>query len=234
MFLADYLQNEIKTSFRAFLWKGCGRRRGEQEAARLQQSTDALFCDRQDSGTAGLCCTWATPVQVSVAPKWQQLNVGTRGTGRDQERGAEQSWQLTNFVDKWSRERGIGCIVGHPCLRTGPRSLPAQCSRQGRHRTESVAPGVPSLKSSSKEEMSRFAFSHRSEARRDVPRYIIPCAQVCPRPARRLQELWKHLYPSHLNAHFRQIFLEAFKRHRLIFCHAHMYFFSYESTENRN
>lgn len=162
MFLADCLQNEIKTSFRAFLWKGCGRRREEQEAARLQQSTDALFCDRQDSGTAGLCCTWATPVQVSVAPKWQQLNVGTRGTGRDQERGAEQSWQLTNFVDKWSRERGIGCIVGHPCPRTGPRSLPAQCSRQGRHQTESLAPGVPSLKSSSKEEMSRFAFSHRS------------------------------------------------------------------------
>lgn len=51
------------------------------------------------------------------------------------------------------------------------------------------------------------------------------CAQVCPRPARRLQELRKHLDPSHLNARFRQIFLEAFKRHRLIFCHVHMYFF---------
>lgn len=51
-------------------------------------------------------------------------------------------------------------------------------------------------------------------------------ARVCPRPARRLQELWKHLHPSHLNACFTQIFLEAFERHRLIFCHARVYFFS--------
>lgn len=43
----------------------------------------------------------------SSSPKWQQLSVGTQGARTE----AEQSWQLANLVDEWSRERGIGCTL---------------------------------------------------------------------------------------------------------------------------
>lgn len=75
------------------------------------------------------------------------------------------------------------------------------------------------LISSLPQERKRVDLHFPTEAGRNVPPYIILCTQVCPRPACGLEQLWKHLYPSHLNALFRQTFLVAFKRDRLIFFH---------------
>lgn len=57
MFLADYLQNEIKTSSRAFPWKGCGRRRRGQPGRALLHlnlgCSSPSFCSPQVTAALG-------------------------------------------------------------------------------------------------------------------------------------------------------------------------------------
>lgn len=83
MFLADDLQNEIKTYFRAFPWKRPGGRRRGSEAAGLRQR--GCFILREE----GLCLflAGAAYFQVSAVPRWQQLNACTQGCGQRGERG---------------------------------------------------------------------------------------------------------------------------------------------------
>lgn len=89
--LAKWNQN----TFQSLSLKGLRQEEeGEQEADGLQQSTDALFRDRQDSlgvQVSAALLTWATYFQVSVVPKRQQLNMWMR---RERERGRGSSAKL--------------------------------------------------------------------------------------------------------------------------------------------
>lgn len=77
--LAKWNQN----TFQSLSLKGLRQEEeGEREADGLQQSTDALFRDRQDSlgvQVSAALLTWATYFQVAVVPKRQQLNMRMRG-----------------------------------------------------------------------------------------------------------------------------------------------------------
>lgn len=202
MFLADDLQNEIKTSCRAFPWKGCGRRRRGQPGSSTVTGRALLHLNLGYSSPSS----------------------GDSSSGvLDKEKEAEQSCQIS-----WVGERGSAASSGipAPCAPLAPswKTPGRSWNIPGKEDTKQ-APWLQEHLIWSPPQKRRRAYLHfPSEAWRDVSRYIIR-ARVCPRPARRLQELWKHLHPSHLNACFTQIFLEDFKRHRLIFCHASVYFF---------
>lgn len=81
---------------------------------------------------------------------------------REKQGGVERAvrpWQLTNPADVnrgiWLKHpRGAGPVLVAVSL--------CSISQAGRHGTASFAPGAPHLKSSSRKEMSRFAFSYWS------------------------------------------------------------------------
>lgn len=160
MFLAGDLQNEIKTYFRAFPWKRQGgRRRGSEQPG--CGSAAALLCERQDSASFSL---GQLIFKLQQFPDDSGSTRTRRGVGRQKERGAEgtmQNWHPTNPVDNrnWLQHPhpSLPARAAVPFAAFSPRY-----SRQGRHQTGYFAPGAPYLKSSSKEEMSLFAFCYWS------------------------------------------------------------------------
>lgn len=235
MFLADCLQNEIKTYFRAFPWKGWGgRRRGSRR--RAGSSTHGCFIQQQAavSGCTGPCCASHLGSLFSSCAGSQMHARTSAERNREGQRQQHKTgtWHTSRIAEPgriWPKHPSSwGCILVPLAARRV--CLPTIA---GREHTEQVTLLQEHLIWSPPQKR-KWAYLHfPTEAWRNVSRYIIPNAQVCPRPAHGLEELWKHLYPSHLNARFRQIFLEAFKRDRLIFFHAHMYFL-YDIAEDRN
>lgn len=221
MFFSGLLAKRNENTFQSISLKGMGwEEEGEQEAQRLQQSTDALFSSRQKAlgiKVPSAHLTWATYFQVSGDPKCQQLNVCREGT---QERETE-GWREQRAPGSWQTLlMSIGAFGWSTLVVLALSSWLCPCAPFPRQGDMAQLPLLQERLISSLPQERKWVDLHfPTEAGRNVPPYIILCTQVCPRPACGLEQLWKHLYPSHLNALFRQTFLVAFKRDRLIFFH---------------
>lgn len=104
---------------------------GEQEAARLQQSTGALFCDRQGSGTAGLCCTSHLGYSFSSfsSPEMTAAQRGhTECRQRQRERGRGSAAKLAPDKSYGWVEQREGHWLQHRSW-GGPRTSPSSCCR---------------------------------------------------------------------------------------------------------
>lgn len=164
MFFSGLLAKWNENTFQSVSLKGMGwEEEGEQEAQRLQQSTDALFSSRQEwiPGSRGPFCTSHLGnsfssfgrSQMPAAKCVQGGNSGERNRGgrSTANLAADQPcrWQQGGF--SWSTPRRAGPVLVAVSL--------CSISQAGRHGTGSFAPGEPYLKFSSKKEMSQFAFS---------------------------------------------------------------------------
>lgn len=107
MFFSGLLAKWNENTFQSVSLKGMGwEEEGEQEAQRLQQSTDALFSSRQEwiPGSRGPFCTSHLGnsfssfgrSQMPAAKCVQGGNSGERNRGV---KGALQTWQPTNPAD---------------------------------------------------------------------------------------------------------------------------------------
>lgn len=109
MFFSGLLAKRNENTFQSISLKGMGwEEEGEQEAQRLQQSTDALFSSRQKAlgiKVPSAHLAWATYFQVSGDPKCQQLNVCREGTQeRETGRGGESSAPLAADKPCWCQQ----------------------------------------------------------------------------------------------------------------------------------
>ena len=114
--------------------KGTGREEeGEQEADRLQQSTDALFRDRQDSPECrslrtshlGNLFSSFSSSQTTAAQRVQAGALAERKRGAE---GAVQNWQPTNLADNWCRVQGELAVAS--LLAAAARAAPSLCWQQ--------------------------------------------------------------------------------------------------------